>query len=55
MERSTSVYNGMTPLNGKDIAELIFFIITRPSHVNISDSIIFPTAQASSTIVNRDL
>ncbi len=55
IERSTSVYNGMTPLNGKDIAELIFFIITRPSHVNISDSIIFPTAQASSTIVNRDL
>lgn len=54
MERSSSVYNGMTPLNGKDIAELIFFIITRPSHVNISDSIIFPTAQASSTIVNRD-
>ena len=55
IERSNSVYDGMTPLVGKDIAELIFFIITRPPHVNISDSVIFPTAQASSTIVNRKL
>ena len=52
-EKSNSLYKGMTPLYGKDIAELIFFIVTRPSHVNISDTIIFPTAQASSTIVKR--
>jgi len=53
-QRSKSVYNGMKPLTGNDIADLILFIVTRPSHVNISDSIIFPTAQASSTLVNRD-
>jgi NADP-dependent 3-hydroxy acid dehydrogenase YdfG len=44
----------MKPLTGDDIADLILFIVTRPAHVNISDSIIFPTAQASSTLVNRD-
>ena len=53
-QRSKSVYNGMKPLTGDDIADLILFIVTRPAHVNISDSIIFPTAQASSTLVNRD-
>lgn len=53
-QRSKSVYNGMKPLSGDDIADLILFVVTRPAHVNISDSIIFPTAQASSTLVNRD-
>jgi len=53
-EKSDSVYKGIEPLTGNDIAELILFIVTRPPHVNISDSIIFPTAQASSTIVHRD-
>jgi NADP-dependent 3-hydroxy acid dehydrogenase YdfG len=52
--RSDSVYKGIEPLTGYDIAELILFIVTRPPHVNISDTIVFPTAQASSTIVNRD-
>lgn len=53
-QKAESVYKGMKPLSGTDIADLIFFIISRPAHVNISDSIIFPTAQASSTIVWRD-
>ncbi len=53
-QRSQSVYDGMTPLTGDDIADLILFVVTRPAHVNISDSIIFPTAQASSTLVRRD-
>ena len=53
-QRSKSVYNGMTPLTGDDIADLILFVVTRPAHVNISDSIIFPVAQASSTLVKRN-
>jgi NADP-dependent 3-hydroxy acid dehydrogenase YdfG len=53
-QRSKSVYNGMTPLEGADIADLILFVVTRPAHVNISDSVIFPIAQASSTLVRRD-
>ena len=53
-QKAESVYKGITPLTGDDIADLIFFVVTRPAHVNISDSIIFPTAQASSTQVNRD-
>jgi NADP-dependent 3-hydroxy acid dehydrogenase YdfG len=51
--KADKVYEGMTPLKGEDVAELIYFIISRPPHVNIADSIIFPTDQASATIVNR--
>ncbi|UII32976.1 SDR family NAD(P)-dependent oxidoreductase [Fulvivirga ulvae] len=52
-ERADNTYKGMIPLTPEDIAETILFVITRPAHVNISDLIIFPTDQASSTIVNR--
>ncbi|WP_312191497.1 SDR family NAD(P)-dependent oxidoreductase, partial [Sphingobacterium sp.] len=52
-ERAKSVYNGVQPLTGIDIAETILFVITRPAHVNINDLLIMPTAQATGTIVNR--
>ncbi|MBL6447245.1 SDR family NAD(P)-dependent oxidoreductase [Fulvivirga sp. 29W222] len=52
-EKADNTYKGMTPLMPEDIAETILFVVTRPAHVNISDLIIFPTDQASSTIVNR--
>jgi NADP-dependent 3-hydroxy acid dehydrogenase YdfG len=52
-ERADKVYQGITPLTGQDIADLILFIITRPSHVVVADMIVFPTAQASATIVKR--
>ncbi|MFN5415650.1 MAG: SDR family NAD(P)-dependent oxidoreductase [Flavobacteriia bacterium] len=45
-----SVYNGFDPLMAKDIAETIYFVCTRPAHVNINDLTIMPTAQASSTV-----
>jgi len=52
-EKSDSVYKGYKPLQAEDIAETILFVVTRPPHVNISDMIVFPTAQASSTIVDK--
>jgi NADP-dependent 3-hydroxy acid dehydrogenase YdfG len=52
-EKADQVYQGMTPLTGEDVAELIYFIISRPAHVNIADAIIFPTDQASATVVRR--
>lgn len=51
--RAEKVYEGYKPLSAEDVAEVILFTITRPPHVNISDLIIFPTDQASSTIVNK--
>ena len=52
-ERAKKVYEGLDPLMPQDIADVIHFVVTRPNHVNISDTIVFAKAQASSTIFNR--
>lgn len=52
-ERAAQVYNGFTPLSGKDVAETILFVLSRPAHVNIDDLLIMPTAQASARDFNR--
>jgi 3-hydroxy acid dehydrogenase/malonic semialdehyde reductase len=48
-----TVYKGFKALQAEDIAEIIYFAISRPPHVNIADLLVFCTAQASSTIVNN--
>lgn len=53
-EKADATYKGMEPLYAEDIAEVAWFMLSRPAHVNISDVIVFPTAQAASTIVKRD-
>ena len=52
-DRAKKVYQGMTPLTGDDIADVVFFCATRPAHVNINDVILMPTQQASATLVHR--
>ena len=52
-EEADKVYEGMTPLTGRDVAEIIHFVANRPSHVNIMDTIVFPVHQSSATIVAR--
>lgn len=53
--RAANTYKDIKPLQAEDIADIIHFVVSRPYHVNIADLIVFPTAQASATIVNRDL
>ncbi|WP_431132738.1 SDR family NAD(P)-dependent oxidoreductase [Psychroserpens mesophilus] len=50
-----TVYKGYKALQAEDVAEMIQFAISRPAHVNIADVLMFCTAQANSTIVNKDL
>lgn len=52
-EKASKVYQGFTPLQAKDIAEIIWFTVTRPTHVNIADLTVMALDQASSTIVNK--
>ncbi|SDQ11180.1 SDR family NAD(P)-dependent oxidoreductase [Flagellimonas zhangzhouensis] len=54
-ERASNVYKGFQPLKPEDIADIILFVVTRPYHVNIADLVVMPTAQASSTIVKKEL
>ena len=48
------VYKGYKALQPEDVAEVIYFAISRPAHVNIADVLMFCTAQASSTIVKKE-
>jgi len=53
LDRADKVYQGFQALKAEDIADIIHFVVTRPYHVNIADLIVFPTAQASSTMVQK--
>ncbi len=53
-DRAEKVYQGYTPLKPEDIAEIIWFAVTRPPHVNIADLTVMCLDQASSTIVNKN-
>ncbi|MBT8260679.1 MAG: SDR family NAD(P)-dependent oxidoreductase [Flavobacteriaceae bacterium] len=53
-EIAGSVYKGYKALQAEDIAEIIYFVISRPKHVNIADLLVFPTAQANSTTVKKE-
>ena len=52
-ERAAQVYDNFQPLRSSDVAETIYFIATRPAHVNIQDIYMFGTQQASATMVDR--
>ena len=52
-DKAKKVYEGFEPLRAVDIAETVYFVASRPSHVNIQDIVIMPTAQASATLVSR--
>ena len=52
-ERAKKVYQGITPLSPKDIAETVYWTASRPANVTINDIVIMPTAQASATVSVR--
>jgi len=51
--RAKKVYDGFEPLVAKDIAETIWFVVSRPPHVNINELTIMPTAQANAMNIYR--
>jgi len=52
-KKARTVYSGYKALQAEDIADIIHFVVTRPYHVNIEDLVVYPTAQASATILNK--
>jgi NADP-dependent 3-hydroxy acid dehydrogenase YdfG len=48
-ERADALYEGLTPLVAADIAEVIGFVASRPSHVDLDQIVIRPRDQASAT------
>ncbi len=52
-ERAAQAYRGLTPLTADDVADAVFYSLTRPAHVNISEMILMPIDQASTTLIHR--
>jgi 3-hydroxy acid dehydrogenase/malonic semialdehyde reductase len=46
-EKAKQMYMGYTPLNANDIADTIWYAVSRPKHVNIGDITITCNAQAN--------
>lgn len=53
-ERAAKVYQGLTALTPADIADAVLWVATRPLHVDVTEMVILPTAQASATMVHRE-
>ena len=52
-ERADKVYQGIKPLSGEDIAEVVYFAASAPAHVQIAEVLVLATHQASGTLVHR--
>ena len=52
-DKAEKVYQGYKALQADDIADIIEFVINRPSHVNIADILVLPQAQATSSIIDK--
>ncbi len=53
VQRANNVYKGFEPLHPEDVAEVVYFTACRPSHVNINDLLLMPTAQANATTIHK--
>jgi NADP-dependent 3-hydroxy acid dehydrogenase YdfG len=54
-DRADNVYKGFEPLKAEDIADAIMYMVKLPPHVNINDMVIMPSAQANSSIFNKNM
>jgi 3-hydroxy acid dehydrogenase / malonic semialdehyde reductase len=52
-EKAKAVYQGFDNLLASDIADAIYYSISRPAHVNINEMIVMPTAQPVAGIIHR--
>jgi len=52
---AAAVYDGFTPLSADDVADTIYYAASLPPHVNLNDITIMPSAQASATVLNKNL
>lgn len=53
-DRADSVYDGLQPLTGGDVADAVLYCATRPPHANVREMILMPTAQAAAVHVHRE-
>ncbi len=52
-ERAKTVYHGIKPLSGDDIADVALYAANAPAHVQIAEVLILATHQASGSVIKR--
>jgi NADP-dependent 3-hydroxy acid dehydrogenase YdfG len=52
-KEKANIYDDFKPLSARDVAETIYYVATRPDHVNIQDILMFGTQQASVRDIDR--
>lgn len=52
-EKAKKVYEGVEPLTGEDIAEVVVFAAGRRENVVLADTLVFPNHQAAATVMHR--
>ncbi len=52
--RAESVYKGITPLSGDDIADVAFYAAAAPPHVQIAEVLVLATHQANGSVIWRE-
>jgi NADP-dependent 3-hydroxy acid dehydrogenase YdfG len=53
-ERADATYRGFQPLEAADVADAVWYVASRPAHVNVFDLVVMPTAQRDAFIVDRE-
>ncbi len=52
-QKKARIYEDFNPLRSQDVAEAIYFMASRPAHVNVQDIVLMGTQQANSTHIDR--
>lgn len=51
--KAKKVYEGFEPLHPEDIADAIWYVCNAPKHVNITNIVVYPTAQRNVFVMDR--
>lgn len=53
-QKADAVYEGIRPLTGDDIADVVYYAASAPVHVQIAEVLVMPTYQATGTVCHRN-
>lgn len=53
-DRADKVYQGIKPLTGDDVADVVLYAIQAPEHVQIAEVLVLATHQASGSVIHRE-
>ena len=54
-EKADNVYRGIKALSADDIAEVVYFAVSAPEHMQVAEILVMPTYQATGTIVSKSM